>query len=146
MRDGGAATLQQVGSDDAEVVVGDVREGRAPLYISQGVDAGCAGLQALVRLDRAAFVCLYAGRIEVERLGVRSPSNESTVRRISPPLSCAARRVWVPSKTSIPSSRRISATASATSASSRPINCPPRCTTVTSLPKRLNIWANSSPT
>src|SRR5829696_4208569 len=58
--DGGAPTLQQVGADDAEIVVGDVREGRPSLHISQSPHALRAGLQALVDLDLATPVRFYA--------------------------------------------------------------------------------------
>src|SRR4051794_26523283 len=56
------------------------------------------------------------------------------------------RTASVPSRISMPSSRRILHTSSATSGSSRLRSCFPCCTTVTALPNRRNIWANSKPT
>lgn len=88
-----------------------------PLHVSEGVDAGCGGLQDLVRLDKVAFVAsmLAASRLRVSVLGggpaatrryvpssVRSPSDVATVRMIFPVSSCAARVVWVPIEPSIP--------------------------------------------
>src|SRR5215212_1307139 len=81
VRDGGAPALQQIGAYDAEIVVGDVGKRRAAFHVSDGVDALHAGLQALVRLYKAAFVLHYSGRLEVERLRVgRSARSYEEVR------------------------------------------------------------------
>src|SRR3990170_3179169 len=52
-RGGGVATVQEVGLDDAVVVVGDVGEGRATLHVAQGPDVRQVGLEPLVNLDEA---------------------------------------------------------------------------------------------
>ena len=132
----------QVGAQDAEVVVGDVGEGRAAVDVAEGVDSGDVGLQALVDRDVAALVQLDAGRRRVRAgrcsgcgprrpaggvpFSVRSPSGVSTVTATPLAVLDRPRTASLSSRISMPSSRRISATASATSGSSRPSRRLPR--------------------
>src|SRR5215469_4168203 len=47
----GISLLEEVGANNAEIVAGNMREGRATLHITYCIDTGHVGLQALIHLD-----------------------------------------------------------------------------------------------
>ena len=67
---GGAAVFQQVGAQDAEIVVGNVREGRAPLDVAERKDVFRGGFELFVNVDEAASIGRNRGGGKVQRVGV----------------------------------------------------------------------------
>ena len=65
----------EVGVQDAVIVVGKVGEGRAALDVTHRVNAGDTGLQVLVDLDEAVVVETDAGRLGGERLRIRDAAD-----------------------------------------------------------------------
>ena len=156
-----AGVRQQVVGDDLVVVVRGVGEGALAVAVAERPDARVGGAQALVDLDVAALVGLDAGRVQAEVVGVGHPADGEQE------VACRARAARLPAveadgnavrrpsaRSGTPRSgaarclrrRRISWIASDTSSSSRATSRGPISTTVTRLPKRRNICANSSPT
>ncbi len=72
--DGGISALKQVGANNAEIVVGDMREGRSAFHVAQRVDAGHVGLQPFVHPDEAAFVHLDSACRQIEPVGIGNTS------------------------------------------------------------------------
>ena len=68
------AAIEQVGFQNAVVVVGDVGELRTSLHIANDVNPRGRGLQPLVGADKAPLVGLNAGRSGFERVGVGHPA------------------------------------------------------------------------
>ena len=81
IRDGAAvlrrarSVAQQVGCDDAEVVVGDVGELHAARHVAHGPDIVGRGSQVFVHLDSAAVVQFDAGGFQVEAGRVRGAAD-----------------------------------------------------------------------
>src|SRR5215470_11549042 len=69
----GIPLLEEVCANNAEIVAGDMREGRATLHITYCIDAGHTGLQALIHLDKATLVYLYPGCMRVEPICIGDP-------------------------------------------------------------------------
>src|SRR5437867_12684565 len=90
-RNCGTASLDQVRPQDPEIVVGDVREGRAALDVPDGVNAGDARLELLVDLDEALRVQPDPRGREAEPLGVgHAPCRGEKVRALDRALAVAA--------------------------------------------------------
>src|ERR1044072_6961154 len=70
--DGRVATVEPVLAQDAEIVVGNVREGRPAFHVADRIDARDNGLEFRVHLDEARIVGLDAGGAEVEAVGIRN--------------------------------------------------------------------------
>ena len=162
LADAARAAVEQVGGDDLVVVVRGVGEGAARVHVAQRPDAGHARAQFVVDRDEAARIGGDAGQLETQVLGVgpaadrgeqvaaldvaldaagaqaslapaRRPSSRRRGRRARrggrPRLRV---RGW-PAPRARPPGLRARSAARATSS------------TVTLLPKRRNICANSSP-
>src|SRR5438552_10982787 len=63
--------FQKIGTNDTEIVVGDMGKGRASFDIAQSIDAWNIGFKFIVDLDKAMFVGHNAGYGEVEPIGIR---------------------------------------------------------------------------
>src|SRR5450755_623007 len=79
--DTGVTVFDQVGAQNAEVVVGDVGERGWPLDIVERVDARDIGLQAVVGQNVAAFVYLDSGCGKVELFGIGRASRSDQEMR-----------------------------------------------------------------
>src|SRR5437867_7628433 len=87
-RNCGTASLDQVRPQDPEVVVGDVREGRAALDVPDGEYAGGARLELLVDLDESLRVEPDPRGLEAEPLGVgHAPCRGEKVRALDHALA-----------------------------------------------------------
>ena len=65
---------EQVVTDDAIVIVRDMRERGAAIDVSQGVDARYVRLQPVVHPDEPVGIDLHTGGGEVEPVAIRHPS------------------------------------------------------------------------
>src|SRR5258708_3851704 len=75
IRGGRGAIFEQVGAKDAEVVVGNVGEGRPAFDVAEGVDVFRGGFELFVDADEAAGVGGDGGGGKIQRVGVGDPSS-----------------------------------------------------------------------
>src|SRR5262245_17861215 len=89
---GCVAAFQEVASDNAEVVVGDVGELRAALHVAERVDTRCTRLQPTVGFDESLVVQCYTGRPAVQPIGVGGTTgSEKQVRAPNHPIALRGR-------------------------------------------------------
>src|SRR5215475_2670937 len=67
--------VEEIVSDNLVVVVGSVRESATAITVSEGPDAGHAGLQLIVNEDVAAVVRRNASLVEVQVARIRNASH-----------------------------------------------------------------------
>jgi hypothetical protein len=72
---GGAAAFEQVGAQDAEIVVGNVRESGAALDVAEGEDVLRGGFELFVDADEAVGIGRDCGGEEIQRVGVGNASS-----------------------------------------------------------------------
>jgi hypothetical protein len=70
--DGGVSIFEDVGAQDAEIVVGNVGEGRAAFDVSESEDARRGGFQFPIYFNVATVIDRDAGGGNVQRIGVGS--------------------------------------------------------------------------
>jgi len=71
---GGAPVFKQVSAEDAEIVVGNVGEGRASLDVTEGKDVFRGGFELFVYADKAAGVGGNCGGGKIQRVRVGNAS------------------------------------------------------------------------
>src|SRR5258708_9020629 len=77
---GGIGLLNEVGTDNAKIVIRDMGESRATFYISKGVNTRYIGLQLFVGLDKTVRIHLYARRGRVQPVSIwRASSSHQQV-------------------------------------------------------------------
>ena len=152
--------VEQVGGDDLVVVVGRVRERALAVAVAQRPDPRNVGAQLIINGDVAMRVDRDTGLVEPEIVGVRpTPDRDqkmrafdlgATLRRLDRDrdavMPARNRQRLGPSRIAISSRSKILATSADTSSSSRAIRRGCTSITVTALPNRRYIWANSRPT
>src|SRR5258705_6862178 len=73
--DGDILFLDNVGANDAEVVVGNVREGGAAFDVSEGINTRYVGLEPIVCFEEAFGVGFNSGGRQIKRVGIRGAAN-----------------------------------------------------------------------
>ena len=73
--------IQQIGSDDLEVIVGRVGERAAAVAFAERPDARHVGAQLLVHGDEAARIDCDARSVKAQIIGVRPPSGREQQMR-----------------------------------------------------------------
>src|SRR5438067_13036069 len=81
--------FEEIGANNAEIVVGDMGESGATLYIPERVDTRNIGFQLLIGLNKAFFIYLYSCRSKIEPIGVGSaPCCHEQVRSAESTVTC----------------------------------------------------------